>query len=430
MEQTKAVQTKSPDRSKAPELKISEKIHLNNPIQVFSENGWPVYIFNEPTYEVTHIDIVFGCGIEASGNFLTATAMAYLLDSGTTNRSSFQIAEIFESHGAVFSAECHASSSVVSISSLTKHLKKLLPVISEIILTPNFPEDELEVYKARAAQRISVERNKVNYLARKAFNRLLFGSNSVFGFEEKPEDYKSLNREELSDFHKKEFLNSGMAVFIAGKADSGTVNEIMALLPRLNGFTAGIRKPLYQSSAERQLHIGKEETVQTAIRIGRPFYDRTHPDFIPFSILNSILGGYFGSRLMANIREDKGYTYGINSVLQNLPGVSSFFITTEVGKSVTDEAISEIYKELERLKEPVGEEELSLVQNYLYGNFQRAINGPIQLSKVYRNLFLSGLDFSFHKRYLHTLASIRPAELASLAKKYFNKDDFYQVTVG
>jgi predicted Zn-dependent peptidase len=418
------------DRTVEPPLRQPETITLNNPVNIKGTSGWPLYACHQPGYEITKVELIFPAGMNGHENFLIAPAVNQLMDDGTQSKSSFEISNFFESYGAVFHGETHYNYASLSLIALSKHMGELLPVVNEIITSPVFPENELAHYKTENRERLLVEQKKVSYQARKKFLSLLLGSHSVFGFEEQPDDFNSITVENLIQFHRNNYLNRGVCAIISGNADENMISQIDALLPRPDQLVKKLDNPPYQTSAEKILHIEKPEALQTAIRIGRTFPDRSHPDFIPFSILQTILGGYFGSRLMANIREDKGYTYGINTLMQPLPGITVFCIVTEVGKQVKDAAIEEIYKEMDALKEPVGLDELNLVKNYLFGHFQRAMDGPLQLSKMFKTVHLQGSDFDYFRNYLNTLKRITPEVLSEMAHKYLNRGDYHQVTVG
>lgn len=418
------------DRTHEPALKKPSSIELKDPVKNQGSSGWPLYAFHQPGYEITKIELVFPAGMNSHNNFLIGPAVNQLMDDGTKTRTSFEISNFFESYGAAFYGEGSYNYATLTLVALSKHMERLLPVVNEIISEPVFPEKELQHYRDENQQRLLVEQKKVGYQARKKFFNLLFGSNTVYGFEEQPDDFSSINRDELISFHRENYLKKGVCVIISGNADERMISKVDALLPECGNSDSGLPIPSYETSKEKILHIEKEDALQTAIRIGRTFPDRMHPDHIPFNILQTILGGYFGSRLMANIREDKGYTYGINTVMQSLPGITAFYIATEVGKQVKDAAVEEIYKEMDALKEPVGWDELNLVKNYLFGHFQRAIDGPLQLSKVFKTIHLQGSDFGYFRNYLNTLEAITPEVLSEMAQKYLNRGDYHQVTVG
>ena len=172
------------------------------------------------------------------------------------------------------------------------------------------------------------------------------------------------------------------------------------------------------------------EGVQGAIRIARPFPTRTHPDFKKSMVLNVLFGGYFGSRLMTNIREEKGYTYGITSYLQSHLDAAAWMITTEAGKDVSEATITEVYNEMELLRnEPPDEEELLLVKNYMMGLNLGYIDGPFNNISRWKSLILNGLDEEFFNDTIRQVKTVTAEELHELANKYLNPEDFFELVV-
>jgi predicted Zn-dependent peptidase len=418
------------NRTVEPPLRQPDTIDLQDPEKIISDGQWPLFVFHQPGYEITQIDWVFAAGMCHDPHFLIAPTVVQLMDDGTTNRSSNEISTLLESYGASFYAESHSNCSSFTLITLTRHLEKLIPLINEILMEPVFPEEELQHYITRQQQVIRVEQKKVHYLARKKLYRLLFGAQSVLGFEEQPEYFSNIKRENLQEFHQNQLLCKGFCLIVSGNAEPAVVQRINSLLAPAPGWVNQPDNPSYTVLRPRNWHIEKEDAWQTAIRIGRLFHSRSHPDFIPFSVLQTIFGGYFGSRLMTNLREEKGYTYGINTVLQTMPGISAFYIATEVDKQVRQAALQEIYNEMQRLKEPVPEEELELVKNYLFGHFQRTIDGPLKLARVFKAIYTQGFDFNFFRNYLHQLKVLTPESLCETAIRYFNPAEYHQVTVG
>ena len=184
-------------------------------------------------------------------------------------------------------------------------------------------------------------------------------------------------------------------------------------------------------ATEKKYHITNDpKGVQGAIRIARAFPNRHHPDFMKVQVLNNIFGGFFGSRLMSNIREDKGYTYGIHSYLQNHIQQSAWMISTEAGRDVCQATIDEVYKEMKRLREElVEQDELELVRNFMLGSILGDLDGPFHLISRWKNYVLNNLDGNFFYQNIETIKTIQAAELQELAKKYFTETDFYELTV-
>jgi predicted Zn-dependent peptidase len=201
----------------------------------------------------------------------------------------------------------------------------------------------------------------------------------------------------------------------------------LSIKPFHNKLETIIQSP----AAEKKYHIQNDaEGVQGAIRIARPFHNRHHPDFMKVSVLNTVFGGFFGSRLMSNIREEKGYTYGIHSYVQNHIHESAWMISTEAGKDVCEATIEEVYKEMKLLREDlVDEDELMLVRNYLIGTLLGDLDGPFQIMGRWKNLVLNNLDGDYFYRSIETIKTISAEELRELAKKYLNPEDFYELVV-
>jgi predicted Zn-dependent peptidase len=170
--------------------------------------------------------------------------------------------------------------------------------------------------------------------------------------------------------------------------------------------------------------------VQGAIRIARPFPNRHDPDFMKSQVLNNVFGGFFGSRLMSNIREDKGYTYGIHSYFQNHVAHSAWMVSTEAGRDVCEATINEVYKEMKILREePVDEEELLLVRNYMIGSILGDLDGPFQIINRWKNYVLNGLDESYFYSSINTIKTITAEQVQELAQKYLIPEEFYELVV-
>jgi len=223
-------------------------------------------------------------------------------------------------------------------------------------------------------------------------------------------------------------------IFAAGKLPADLfqlLNKYFGKLSLGNNF----HKPLHEISStkkpgEKFSVTNDPNGVQGAIRIARPFPNRHHPDFQKAMVLNNIFGGYFGSRLMSNIREDKGYTYGIHSYVQDHIQQTAWMVSTEAGKDVLEATISEVYKEMKRLnEEPVGEQELQLVRNYMMGTILGDLDGPFHIISRWKNYILNGLDGDYFYKAIEIIRTVPAEELQQLAKKYLNPDDFYELVV-
>ncbi|MBK9193334.1 MAG: insulinase family protein [Crocinitomicaceae bacterium] len=212
-----------------------------------------------------------------------------------------------------------------------------------------FPEKDFEDERNITLSKFKIDSEKVKYVCQRTFNAALFGENTPYGQMALEPDFLALSRTDLTEFHKKFYLGSKPVLFLLGNVGEDVIEEIRKWSSHLSGQKSTPVKQEIKSKTGRT-EVEKKDAIQTAIRIGRTCVDKKHPDYFGLQILDTILGGYFGSRLMANIREDKGYTYGIGSAFAVLDDAAYFFISTEVAKEVKENTIKEIYFELDRLK--------------------------------------------------------------------------------
>jgi len=224
-----------------------------------------------------------------------------------------------------------------------------------------------------------------------------------------------------------------LAIIVAGKIHVKTVDLLNLYFGETRSETIETKQAagIPESQKNKKVHIGKPGTVQTAIAIGSSTINKRHSDYPGLKILNVLLGGYFGSRLMKNIREDKGYTYGINSSVHSLNSSGYLVISAEVSKKNTQNAVEEIFKEIALLqKVPPEKDELSIIRNYMLGEMVRMFDGPFALAESFRSAWEFGLDNSYYYRLAEKIKSIDPDEITSLARTYYNIDELYEITAG
>ncbi len=399
------------------------------------DNGVEVYPIHAGEEDVIQIEWVFAAGNSFETQNIVAAAVNHLLKNGTSKKSAFEINEHFEFYGSYLNRSCHNETSSLSLHSLSKHLPALLPVIAELITDSIFPENELAVFKQNSKQRLSVNLRKCDFVAGREIDVLLYGKDHPYGKYSSMEDYDALERQTLLDFYEKNYKNGQCVIFVAGKLPADIfqlLDELFGHLP-LNAFKPTANKTLIEHPpiANRQLQIINDPNgVQGAIRIAQNFPNRYHPDFHKVQVLNNIFGGFFGSRLMANIREDKGYTYGIHSYLQSHIEQSAWVISTEAGRDVCEATIKEVYFEMEEIRnELVDEEELLLVKNYMIGGILADLDGPFQIIGRWKNYILNGTDESYFYDAVRTIKTIDAVELQELANKYLHPEKFYELVV-
>ncbi|HUX85138.1 MAG TPA: pitrilysin family protein, partial [Chitinophagaceae bacterium] len=331
-------------------------------------------------------------------------------------------------------SSCHHEHGNYALHSLTRHIGELLPLLREIITTPVFPQEELDLYRQNMKQQLAVNLRKCDFVANRKIDECLFGTSHPYGSFSSMEAYDALNRESLVQFYRSHYTFDRCRIFAAGQLPPDFALQLNRHFGKdsWNGPSSSVR-PTHNllPAGQRSYRIQNDpEGVQGAVRMGRLFPNRFHPDFPGMRVLNTIFGGYFGSRLMSNIREEKGFTYGIHSHLYNCREQSAITIQTEAGREVCESTLTEIYKEMNRIRqEPVEEEELHLVRNYLMGSVLGDLDGPFQLIQRWRDLILNGLDETYFNKNIETVRTITAEELLVLARKYFVAEEWYELIV-
>ncbi|HTB31550.1 MAG TPA: pitrilysin family protein [Bacteroidia bacterium] len=424
------------DRKTMPALALESKIDIIQAQSYTLPNGIPVYYVNAGTQDVIKIEVIFRAGSREQNVPLVAGSTNAMLEEGTKKHTSEEIASLLDYYGSFLETSVQQDYASVTIYTLGKHLDKALPILEELIKEPSFPQNELEIYLHNNKQRFLVDEQKERVVAAKNFPKLLFGDTHPYGHRTRLEEYDGVKKEYLESFHKKYYTAGNCAIIAAGRVNDVLLNKISDYFGKdtighQSEFTVHDYVPHSAQEKVNFIPSPKKDSVQSAIRMGRLLFLKTHPDAIPFQILNTILGGYFGSRLMSNIREDKGYTYGISSSVTFLQHAGYFNIGSEVGSTVCDAALVEIYKELDRLcKEPVPADELQLVKSYLRGNFMRSMDGPFALADRFKHIWLHNMDYSYYENYVKALSTVTAPQLMEMANKYLQKESIYELVVG
>ncbi len=406
-------------------------------LQPYSEfaldNGLKTTVFFSESTELIKLDFIFEAGSYWQTKVFEASFTNYLLTEGSSKRSAKEIAEFLDLRGAYLEKNVEKEIAVLTAYFLKKYSEDILSLLYEIIYDPAFAEHELEVYTQKRKQQFLIESQKVNFIAQTRFSEMLFGENHPYGKFGKLDDFENLSTRDLKSFHEKFYKKNPMHIVVSGHVN----NEFLNLLNQYFGIKRDFITPIdsftgiIPSHDPIQSFIPMPHAVQSAVRVGKISIDSSHQDFPMLMVLNTLLGGYFGSRLMKNIREEKGYTYGIYSLLHSFRKSGMFFITAEVNCNVVDLAIKEIMYELKRLRtEPVSQEELNLVKNYLIGEFIRSMDGVFELSERYKSLLQLSRKQSFYQNCIGAIADATPEILQSTAQKYLHEESMIKLSVG
>lgn len=421
------------DRNIAPEFKAITTINFPKVTQHQLSNGIPVYVLDGGTQDVIKLDVMVGAGSQFASQKLIAPLTGLMLNEGTASKTAHQVAEQFDYYGAYFQPTIEKDNAFIGLVTIGRYFKETLPLFFEVLNESIFPEKELGILLERRRQKFLVEMEKTGFLAREAFNEQLFGASHPYGMKTAEHLYGETSRDMLWDFYKTHYHAGNYALLLSGKI----TDEALQLLDDSFGKLARPGKNIPVGSAinsritNEPLVVEKAEAVQSSIRCGLLTVNKNHQDYIPLKILTTILGGYFGSRLMKNIREDKGYTYGIHGMQVSLQQAGYMAIAADVKAEFTREAYLEILKEIERLRtEPVSEAELQLVRNYLMGDMLQMFDGPFATSETFKAVVQFGLNFDYFEQMRKTLLAITPETLMETARNYYHTDKLTTVIAG
>ena len=422
------------NRTQAPGFKTIDKIEIQETVSFKLNNGIPVHAIDTGSQELTRVEFIFKAGNFYQDAPLVAHSANSLVENGTQKFSANLLSDGIDFYGSFFETSCGVDYASIALFSLNKYLENTLVFVEDMVKNSIFPADEVSTYLINKKQKHLVNEQKVNHVARKKFAELLFGEKHPYGMHPYDSDYDATKRDTIADFYKKHYHSANCTILVAGKlpAELKTIlNTHFGSEPW--GSQAVIDKKYIQAQtdAQRKHLVEKKDAVQSALRVGKRLFNKTHPDYFNFQVLNTVFGGYFGSRLMANIREDKGYTYGIGSGLSSLVNDGFFYISTEVGADVTQKALDEIYKEIEILQNDlIPEGELETVKNYILGQFLRSIEGPFALIDKFRGIWEFGLGYDYYYRYFEAVKAANPQQLRDLAQKHLKRADLTELVVG
>ncbi|MCQ2960493.1 MAG: insulinase family protein [Bacteroidales bacterium] len=423
-------------REKQPDFHPLSKFSVNNPERYTAKNGIPIYLLPLQDQEIVKIDFIFKAGDYAAKSALTPLSTLAMLQEGSLTNSGEQIAERLDFLGSYVYQQVSKDDATISICCLEKHLPETMNIITDFILNPTFPEDKFQTHISKREERYKIDIERVEVLSQKKLAEVLYGEKHPYGRSSSLEDFSSLKREELIKFHTHNYTAEKCTIVICGNPKSYEVQTLVEILKNNGiknlGRTPKIIEPKIISDKQIKHKIEKENAVQSSINIGKILVNKTHPDFIPLQVLNTVLGGYFGSRLMTNIRENKGFTYGIGSGIISHEHSGYFIITTRVGNEVVEPALAAIYDEIKKLRtELIPQDELDMVKTHMQSTLIRNFDGAIPTSEMLKNIIGYNIDFNnYYQKYWKTIQKIQSKDLLKLANDYLNEDSMYEIVVG
>ena len=422
------------DRTIQPEIQPLKNFHIQTPVRTTLPNGIPLTVINAGEQEVVRMDVLFSGGRWQQSQKLQALFTNRMLREGTTKYTAATIAEKLDYYGSWLELSSSSEYAYITVYSLNKYLVKTLEVVESMIKEPLFPQKELQTILDTNIQQYLVNTSKVDFLAHRSLLKSLYGEQHPCGKIVMEEDYHTITPEVLREFYERHYHSGNCSIFLSGKVTDDIISRVTDIFGIPFGqYQLQMPKSSFPFAAipEKRIFTEREDAMQSAVKMGCTTITREHPDYPKLRVLMTLFGGYFGSRLMSNIREDKGYTYGISAGVVFYPDSGLLIVSTETDNEYVEPLIQEVYHEIDRLhQEPVSAEELRMVRNYMLGEMCRSYESPFSLSDAWIFIATSGLKDDYFTRSLQAVNEITPAEIQDLAQRYLCKETLKEVIAG
>lgn len=418
------------NRTVAPQTTLPKQAELVFPEKIILENGIELYWMKDVKDNSVKLDFEWFAGSKYQTKKLSASFANKLLLSGNAKKSAKEIAEEIDYYGGFTQDEVDKDHGAITLYGLVENMQSILAIFADAFLNCEYPEKEIEDERKAAITKFKIDKEKVKYICQRNFNESLFGKSHPYGQLADEEDFVNLNRNDIVEFYQKYYRETKPVIFLVGNVDNDFIDSLKKFSAQLGSKNVDWKKQAISPTKGKQI-IEKADALQTAIRVGRPMVNKKHADYFGLQVLDTILGGYFGSRLMANIREDKGYTYGIGSAIAVMDDAAYFIISTEVAKEVREQTLHEIFVELDKLKtEAVSHEELQRVKNYMLGEFLRQADGPTPMMESFKNIWFNQLPNSYYSDFVKAVHQINADDLKRLAQTYFVREEMVEILAG
>ena len=422
------------DRTIQPEIQAMKDFSILPPVRTTLPNGIPLAVINAGEQEVVRMDVLFSGGRWQQSQKLQALFTNRMLREGTTKYTAATIAENLDYYGSWLELSSSSEYAYITVYSLNKYLAKTLEVVESMIKEPLFPQKELQTILDTNIQQYLVNTSKVDFLAHRSLLKSLYGEQHPCGKIVMEEDYHTITPEVLREFYERHYHSGNCSIFLSGKVTDDIISRVTDIFGIPFGqYQLQMPKLSFPFAAipEKRIFTEREDAMQSAVKMGCTTITREHPDYPKLRVLMTLFGGYFGSRLMSNIREDKGYTYGISAGVVFYPDSGLLIVSTETDNEYVEPLIQEVYHEIDRLhQEPVSAEELRMVRNYMLGEMCRSYESPFSLSDAWIFIATSGLKDDYFARSLQAVNEITPAEIQDLAQRYLCKETLKEVIAG
>ncbi|HLF19212.1 MAG TPA: pitrilysin family protein [Bacteroidota bacterium] len=426
------------DRSKKPTPGPTPPLGLPNIQRAVLKNGLKVMLVEYHQVPMVQFNLVLATGTTADpdGKPGTANLTTRMIDEGTEKRTALQVADELDFIGASISASTTYDGSFVNLQTLKEHVSTALDICSDVLLHATFPQKEFDRIKKDALTSLIQQKDQPVIIANKIFASKLYGDGHPYG---RPSDGNeaSVNKitiDDLKAFYGAYFEPNNATLIVVGDV---SLSELVPMLERTLGLwksKPAVETPLPQPSGEGKAAIyliDKPQAAQSQIRVGQVGLSRNTVDYFPVTVMNTILGGGFSSRLNWNLREQKGYTYGTGSGFQFRKGAGPFSTSGGFRTNVTDSSVMETLKEIKRLRdEEVSETDLRFAKDFLTRSVARAFETPGQIAGQLANLVLYGLPDNYFDTYIQNIEKVTADDVKRVAEKHLKPENMLIVAVG
>ncbi len=407
-------------RNRAPLTQQIDKIDFICPKEIWINPHVKFLWMEQVPNQTSRIDLYFDAGLRKDRNIVASICSALLL-SGTNQKTSTQIHSQLDELGSYFDIGLSHEGILISVFALKTNLLESVEILYDAIQNVIFPEKEINEMINERREKHKINEKKVSFLSQRKFQEKIF-YDTPYSELTNLKDYDQISRNDLINFHKQNIKKGLYKIALVGSLEEKEINSLIHLFKG----NCVKKKLTYFSDFSNQpgvFTVPMDSALQSALRVGKTMFNKSHTDFYDFSILNTVLGDYFGSRLMKNIREDKGYTYGIGSALVETGASGYFIIGSEVGIEHIQPTLTEIKKEMDLLCEKeMGANELDIVKNYLFGQMLKSADGPYAMMDLFLSVDAYMLNIDFYNHYITRIHEITPEDLRNMANKYLKWD--------
>ena len=419
----------------------STSLDFRKPVQRVLRNGIPLHVIEAGQLDAVRIDFVFSAGQWHQEHKLQALFACRMLREGCRGYTSAEFAERLDYYGAWLDLSVAMNRTFVTLYTLKKHFATTLELVHRMLTEPSYSEEQFRIVCDNNKAQLMVNLQKGDVQAMRALRRSLYGEEHPCGKQVTPEDYDALQLAHVVDFYHRHYGSRTCRIYLSGDIDEPLLSRVESLFGMAEwGCGEKVESGKWRDESYchldenyplSSLNLQLEGAVQDSIRMGCLLIDVNHPDYLPLRVLTAVLGGYFGSRLMKNIREEKGYTYHIGSDLVTNTTQVMFLIHCEAQAGKAEEVIGEVHREMQRLQsELIPDDELRMVRNYMIGEICRNYESAFSLTDAYIFMEHLGLPLTHLEQTIDAIRTTDAPRLQQLAQRYLRPDLLHTVVVG